>query len=77
MNAPNLRKICCFFYIERWGQITFYNLYNTQKKNYPKVYHHKLTTKITTFNILQIDQIIFFLSHVTIFRNFVLSQATV
>ena len=43
------------FFIKRWAQITFYNLYNIQKKTqkyaekkYPKIYYHKLTTKITT-----------------------------
>ena len=83
-----MRQTCTknvVFSIERWAQIIFYNLYITQKKKNTKMTKKKKITKNIPsqsdyinhdIGILQINQIIFFLSHVTIFRNFVLSQAT-
>ena len=73
-----------FFSIERWARITFYNLYNTQKKN-TKIHRIKSPKNMLSptdyknydISILQINQIIFYLSRVTIFRTFELSHATV
>ena len=57
------------------GHKSLFTIYTTYRKK------HKNTQSHTDFknhdiSILQINQIIFYLCHVTIFRNFVLSQAT-
>ena len=79
MNAPNLHKKCCFFPSNDEHKSFLQSIHYTEKK-------HKNTQKINTqkytitldyknhnISILQINQIIFYLFHLTIFRNFVLS----
>ena len=52
MNAPNFHKICCFFPSTMGTNHFLQSIQHTEKKrknkNCPKIYDHKLTSKITT-----------------------------
>ena len=82
MNAPNFHKICCSFHRAMGTNHFLQSIQHTEKKNtnihrkkIPKNIPPQTDYKNHDISILQINQIIFYLSHVTILRNFLLSHA--